>query len=541
MATNGYGKIVTSIVTVLSSSYGYCQIEMVEGLTPQQLVEQYLLGPGVSVSNITFNGLSGTLLNDQISAFYGSNCVLAMDSGIVLVTGLTSIVYGPNNNPNSGSAIAGTSGDPDLSVIASAITDDAAILEFDFIPGADSISFRFAFASEEYLEWVDSQFNDVFGFFISGPGINGSFSNNALNLAVVPGTDTYVTINTINQTLNSEYYVNNGVGGVPPYSTDSSYIEFDGFTTQLCASIIVESGQTYHIKIAIADASDGIYDSGVFIVGGTFSSVSQLNMEITTTLGGGNLVEGCGNGLLTITRTEASGEMILPLVFTGTATDLDVDGLPDEVVIPDSVAQIQIQFTALIDGIVENGELLEISTTYDWGCIPGGAEASAIIIEAPELVATIADVLIGCEGNPVELVVGTSGGLGPAIMIWDDGTIGDTVIVPGINSIHSVTVTDTCGQIATAAITIETVACMLEIPNVFTPDNNGSNDFFEILGIESTKNAVRIFNRWGTIVYQTANYGNTWDGDGVSNGTYFYEIIVEGHPEPYIGHLTILN
>jgi len=65
---------------------------------------------------------------------------------------------------------------PDLSVLAAGFqTFDASILEFDFIPQSDTLKFNYIFGSEEYPEYVNSGYNDVFGFFISGPGIAGPF------------------------------------------------------------------------------------------------------------------------------------------------------------------------------------------------------------------------------------------------------------------------------------------------------------------------------------------------------------------------------
>jgi gliding motility-associated-like protein len=542
MKTSYYFRSAGFLGAALSFTSVFAQVELVEGLTPQQYVEQYLLGPGVTVSNVTFNGASGSIANEQIGAFYGSNSVLGLDSGLVLTTGPISIVNGPNNSPSFSEAITNmTYEDQDLEEIANAFTQDAAVLEFDFIPGADSLSFRFVFGSEEYTEWVDSEFNDAFGFFISGPGINGPFSNNAENLAVVPGTNSYVSINTINPWMNSAYYVDNGDGSMPPSSTDPYYIQFDGFTTELIASINVQCGETYHMKMAVADASDPVWDSGVFIVGGTFSSIGSLNMAIGTEIGNGDLMEGCGNAMLTITRSDDSGELVLPLILGGTASAEDVEGLPAEVVMPDGVAQVQITFNAVLDELMDDGELLEISTSFEGPCAgTGGAMASVLITEVPELTVSIAPVPIDCEGTPVDLVAEASGGFGILDLIWQDGTSGDTLTVPGVNSSHSITVTDECGTEATASITLTNI-CDIEIPNVFTPDGNGLNEYFDIAGIEYTTNVVRIYNRWGNVVFEANNYRNNWNGRDVPDGTYFYEVIVEGHPEPYTGHVTILS
>ena len=518
------------------------QIDLVNGLTPEQLVQQYLLGPGVTVTNVTFNGGSGSLANEQIGAFYGSNSVLGLDSGLVLATGPISVVTGPNFTDSHSEPINGsTYADSDLDEIANAFTQDAAVLEFDFVPQADSLSFRFVFGSEEYLEWVNSEFNDAFGFFISGPGINGPFSNNAENLAIVPGTNDYVSINTINPFINSGYYVDNGDGFTAPMSTDPYYIQFDGFTSELTASIAVECGATYHMKMAVADASDPVWDSGVFIVGGTFSSIGTLSMAITTTIGDGALMEDCGEAMLTITRSNAGGEMVLPLIYGGTASLDDVDGLPTEVVLADGVTQVQIPFTAIDDAIGDGGEVLDISTSFEGPCAgSGGASASITIMEAPLIMASIQPVELDCEGTPVDLVVQAGGGFGSLGLLWSEGSTTDSIEVAGVPGSFSVEVTDECGHSTTASIELS-VICDIQIPNVFTPDGDGYNEYFEIEGIEYTTNYVRIYNRWGQMVFETRNYRNNWNGRGVSEGTYYYEVLVDGHDEPYTGHLTILR
>jgi hypothetical protein len=246
--------------------------------SPSYLINNILLGGGVSAFNHVFQGDSS-----QIGFFSGVNSNLGIDSGIALSSGNIFDLVGPNA---SGSTTTNFSlpGDPTLdAVIAPDPTNDAAVLEFDFIPTSDTISFKYVFGSEEYLEWVNS-FNDAFGFFLTGPNpAGGSYIDE--NLAIIPGTNIPVTIDNVNDVVNSTYYVDNGTGFTAPQNTDPTVIQFDGFTTPLTAFASVNCGDTYHIKLVVADAVDGAYDSGVFLEAGSFSSAEPggTSIQVNTT------------------------------------------------------------------------------------------------------------------------------------------------------------------------------------------------------------------------------------------------------------------
>lgn len=260
--------------------------------SPLQLVQNVLLGNGVLASNVTFNGSSPLALDQQIAAFNGSNSNVGIADGIVLSTGMAIKAIGPNNWNNANSNMGGAFSDPDLMALAggNAILD-AAVLEFNFVPMGNTISFRFVFASEEYPGYVCGAFNDAFGFFLSGPGINGPYANNARNLALLPNSSIPVTINSVNNgqvgnspqamaaaancanidpdwQANSVYYVDNGDNNNP----DLTAMRYNGATVVLTASAQVQCGQQYRIKIAIGDAGDALYDSAIFLEGGTFAS-----------------------------------------------------------------------------------------------------------------------------------------------------------------------------------------------------------------------------------------------------------------------------
>ncbi|MEI7510002.1 MAG: choice-of-anchor L domain-containing protein, partial [Flavobacterium sp.] len=245
--------------------------------TPAQLVQNVLLGSGITVTNIKFNGTTANAntVNSQVGMFTNGNSTnLGLTSGIILATGNAQVAVGPNNSGGSSQLPTSPStGDADLATLASGTVMDKASLEFDFIPQGTNLSFNFVFASEEYPEWVNSGFNDVFGFFISGPGISGTFTGGSANIALVPGTSTPISINTVNSTTNSSYYVNNGDGSTPTVNTT---IQYDGFTTVIAALANVQCGKTYHIKLAIANVLDNLYDSAVFLQANSFNT-NQLS------------------------------------------------------------------------------------------------------------------------------------------------------------------------------------------------------------------------------------------------------------------------
>lgn len=241
------------------------------------LVRNVLLDDGLSISNATFNGSSGPIDCNLIGKFEtGSHPTnLGMNSGVIISSGGVTIAVGPNNSGQANfNSTCDQYYDEDLANIASNNTFDAAVLEFDFIPWSDTLSFRFVFGSEEYMEYAGSQFNDVFGFFVDGLNPAGGMYEHQ-NMALLPGTDLVVSINNVNLNNNGEYYVDN---------TNGETIQFDGFTIPMEVSFVVVPMTTYHIKMAICDVSDDEYDSGVFIEAQSFTTNLSYAMTIDTLL-----------------------------------------------------------------------------------------------------------------------------------------------------------------------------------------------------------------------------------------------------------------
>lgn len=231
-------------------------LQVTSEITPEDMVE-ILIGSGLEYSNVVFAGADSSR-----GSFWGGPGNIGLNNGIILTSGGVSLAPGPNTMTGAGAANM-SPGDPDLEMLSQGgLSYDACVLEFDFIPFYEYVWFQFVFCSEEYPEFVGSAFNDVFGFFISGPGITGPYSNNSKNIALIPNTEIPVSINNVNQDINSDYYVVN----------DSNFIQYDGFTTVLTAESEVEPMNTYHIKLAIGDIADAIFDSGVLLQASSFCS-----------------------------------------------------------------------------------------------------------------------------------------------------------------------------------------------------------------------------------------------------------------------------
>ncbi len=256
--------------------------------TVQALVNNFFnSGLLVDVSNITFNGEAADQLNQQIALFEnGDNTGFVIDEGLVMTTGSA---YS-NTLGTIASWFGPTPDDDDILQIANAPVNDCAVLEFDVTVNADALAFNYSFASHEYPSFTCSQFNDSFGFFVSGPGIDGPFTNGAVNIATIPNSETPISINTINGGVASvpgnasnceeanpnwqedtQYFIDNDYDSIPNF--------FPGYTQNLEAYIEVEQDATYHFKLAICDVFDSALDSGVFLESGSFEGRLLSNVD----------------------------------------------------------------------------------------------------------------------------------------------------------------------------------------------------------------------------------------------------------------------
>ncbi len=288
---NGVIGLITALFITILSWPLLAQIDTTH--TADYLVREILVGNGVLIGDVKYTGEKYAigLYRDSIDVF-------GIEEGIILTSGNSFYALGPNKTPHSG-WISNAPGDEELDKIARGKTYDASVLEFEFVTVSENMSFEFVFGSEEYLEYVGSKYNDVFAFFIDGPGLEH------VNIAKLPDQVTPITVNSVNHEVNEEFYIDNLYMNVTDaYVWDvrnrkviwnENYMkkevpaafdtQFDGFTTLLTTRCRVVPNEVYKIKIAIADVGDRILDSGVLLKGGSFSSYGKEFVQLNDHFG----------------------------------------------------------------------------------------------------------------------------------------------------------------------------------------------------------------------------------------------------------------
>jgi gliding motility-associated-like protein len=636
MIRNIYSFSLALIIGVIAfGNKANAQLTVNGSMTPAQLVQNVLLGPGVTASNITYTGA-----NVAIGFFDGLNSNIGLDSGIIMCSG--DIANAPGPNVQGGITTAnGTPGDPDLdNIMSPQVSFDAAVLEFDFIPTGDTVKFRYVFSSDEYAEYANTSINDGFGFFLTG--VTTPFPTT--NIALIPSTTTPVTINTINCQNNSPYYICNDPNNTLcpatytcPSSSPGTTVEYDGFTVVLTAISPVICGETYHIKIAIADGSDQILDSGVFLEAGSFSS-STVNISTEFSYGGPNdstLYEGCGDVCFTFVRGQGnianSDTVLLNVAGSATPTVDYAPVLPPSVIFLPGQDSVTLCVSAVADAITEGIETITLdaqpvgtsvcvagATTvviyladyipmdvnitgnnlicpggnavlfssltggvepyaYTWvnngstdttlfvtptgtttytlnvtdACVSTPASATFTVNVLPALqMQPIADIVV-CEGNNVSITPAITGGNPGYIYILTPLSGPDTLIMGGNGTAtgtptgtttYELTVWDNCNTSITDqfSISVET-ACEVFVPNVFTPNGDSDNEHFVVTNLEKFPDSqLLVFNRWGNKIYESANYQNDWNAQGVPDGVYYF-ILTVSDGSLFKGFVTILR
>ena len=424
--------------------------------TPSQLVTNILTGAGVVATNITFNGSPLNANTVQASARSFSATGFPFTNGVYLRT--------------NGAASVAT--DPDLQAIASGNPTNGAILEFDFVATGNDLSFNYVFASSEYSGYTCSGFNDAFGFFLSGPGITGPYTNSAINLAVVPNTTIPVTINTVNSGTPSGGNPGPCAALDPNWQSNSVYFTtangtfsgegYNGSTVSLPAVSGLQCGETYHIKLAVCNVLDQILNSGVYLEGGSFTT-NPVDFTFNTFTLDNTIYEGCNQlGTLMFTRQGCGNENDTLIAYTsfsgiaGNGTDYQLLG--DSIVLLPGVDTLYWQIIPFEDGLVEGNENVNITvmsilangdTVYSTGVF--------YISDVPNINLQGQDVNYYCLQDQTSISATVSGGFSPYEVLWENGATTLTTQVPidgnGVDY-YTITITDACGYVATDSVIV---------------------------------------------------------------------------------------
>ena len=452
----------------------YAQLQTNNSLNPQGLVQNVLLGNGVTVSNVSYNGSPAA-----IAQFTAANTTLGINSGIVLTTGTTlpngDGPHGPNDTPGAG--VDNNMGGFNLlsQAIQGTQTYNAAILEFDFVPYADTVRFKYVFGSDEYPEFAppnNTTYNDVFGFFISGPGITGF-----QNIALLPN-GAVVSINNVNTITNPFYFVNNGDGNTAPYNQSPQYIQYDGFTKVLEAVSKVQCGQTYHLIIAIADVGDGQWDSGIFLEANSLSTLTPVEIDHTLSQqvfpNPDWMAEGCVSTNVTLTRqANLTQSLTIPVQLSGTATiGIDYNGVPASVTFQPGQTTVSFTIQSLTDALLEGLETLTLTFPITDPC--GNVTPLVLdlwIQDNQPMQVTLSSSPPSCPGDPVTINSQISGGVQPYTYLWSTGqTTGSMTFTPSSTTTVWLEVTDACTGIPAYDTLVVNVPVFAPLAVVVSPD-----------------------------------------------------------------------
>ena len=347
----------------------------------------------IAVSNVVYTGDNRAIGYFERRA---DNPNFPFERGIVLSTGQVPDAAGPNTSDSKTSQL-GAPGDADITALAGTTSYDAASLSVDFVPNADSVTFNYIFASEEYPEWACSQYNDAFGFFISGPGITRQ------NIAVLSDGET-VEIHTIRvngyDLLASEPDCRLPDSGccddahetlfvaIPPGELS---IQADGRTVPMRAVITgLNPCSTYTMKFVIGDVYDSKFDSFVFLEGGSFGAEADVEFENLNdkNQSTNNLFTSCNGAFFRVKRDplgDLTDPVTVPVTIGGTAvygTNYTFTGYTPvnqiiDVTIPAGEWHTDVPYTFTSTPLPGGAATLSFSTTQ--GCLCSGSIISLLV------------------------------------------------------------------------------------------------------------------------------------------------------------------
>ncbi len=454
---------------------------MVENYLPAaDYIQDILLGPEVSMSNLTVNSLSGEVPVVNIGKFDCSNCAVGIESGLILGNGDGALAPGPNNigystSPDNYNGLF----DADMFALMDELSlpeiYNITILEFDFVAVSESLQLQLVWASEEYDSYVNSSYGDFCGIFLSGQGINGVYSNNAVNLAQVPVVNLPISVNTINNgagnagpcencalynQYQSDVYMSEHWSD--PHYVNPYYIQYDGWTIPLDINFPLVCGQTYHLKFGIANANDYSNDSGLFIRKNINTADQMVNISTQFDNGVTSdfvFYESCGQGNIIFERPSESNlndPFDFTVSYSGTAVNgIDFTLLPDQISMDPGELYFVLPIEVFSDVLAESVESLILTLSYPIACGENNFSFSAEIQieDVPEDLEIVSTSPIVCPGTNQFIAPVLSGGSGNFDFTWDNDIDSDTLFYQtSADTLFELVVLDLCTGSSTNAM-----------------------------------------------------------------------------------------
>ena len=498
--------------------------------TVSELVTEVLIDSECSQAfNVTYSTGSNFGTTNGIGYFEANGSSWPFESGLIMTSGDVMNAVGPETGV-LGDGTYDWPGDADLEAFIPGLNDgdtnNASIIEFDFVPVTDYMSFDFIFAAEEYGTF-QCTFTDAFAFLLTDTqGVT-------TNLAIVPGTVDPISVLTVRdeqfnagcESVNPEFFGNYyGPGGLPTLTSPTNFI---GHTIPMTAEANVIPNELYHIKLVVADDGDTVYDSAVFISAGSFN-IGDLDLgedilldsgnancegdEIMLDAGGlpnnstiswymdGNLIEGESNVNLAVTETAFYSANIIINDTDCTFTDeilVEFFPVPDLVAVDDNIIKC-VNESHIIEVEVTNANELN-SLTYYWS-LDG------------------LDIQVGPESTyNLDDINGESGEF--TVSVFDDIT--------------------SCWSSTTIQVDLYQNSYCVDQPQGLSPNGDGINDCLILDHLEDREDIQKaeVFNRYGTKVYELNEYVDQWcgtdqEGEILPVGTYFYIIYFNSNKEP---------
>ncbi len=411
--------------------------------TPSELIEEVLITGCLDASNVVYDG------PDVAIGAFSNGSVFGFETGIIMGCGAVGDICGDDTfgdnimwNTSSADVMANISSISSANGGSTSIYDQV-MIEFDFVPSSAITEFNFVFASDEYPTFEHTSYNDVFGFFVSGPGIAGPYADGAVNVAVIPSTTIPITISTVNGTDNSAYF-----GG---YVTAGPEFNTGGYTIPITATMAgLIPCETYHIKFVIADAGDGSLTSYVMFEAGSFTSGGDVMMSHFSSVGTENEVyEGCENYWV-FQRIDTTNMDSLEVVldFTGTAVNgVDITPFPTSFYILPGEIYDTLYYSAIVDNLPEGTEYIVFGLENGCPCSVTTINDTIWIHDNFELNPVISNDETLCWNESATLSTTYNPALDPTLVtwLWSTGeTTQNITVSPSASQTYWVTMTVPC-------------------------------------------------------------------------------------------------